>query len=72
MSIEFTYSRHDLFLCLWTWHFSQQSINEYDSLRCINKSIEIDEKDLDYTLSKDYWWLGVFNKNFDNKTTKKN
>jgi hypothetical protein len=34
--------------------FHNRIVNEYDSLRCINKAIEIDEKDLDYTLSKDY------------------
>ena len=27
-------------------------VNEDEALRCINKAIEIDEKDLDYTLSK--------------------
>ena len=37
--------------------FRTEVVNEYEVLRCINKAIEIDEKDLDLTLSKDYWWL---------------
>jgi hypothetical protein len=29
-------------------------VNEDEALRCINNAIEIDEKGLDLTLSKDY------------------
>ena len=32
--------------------FRTEVVNEDEVLRCINKAIEIDEKDPDYTLSK--------------------
>jgi hypothetical protein len=34
--------------------FRTEVVNEDEALRCINNTIEIDEKDLDYTLIKDY------------------
>ncbi|MGI0051839.1 MAG: hypothetical protein ACRD8K_08890 [Nitrososphaeraceae archaeon] len=46
-------------------------VNKDEVLRCINKAIEIDEKDLDYTLSKALMIRAYSIKNFDNKTTKK-
>ena len=34
--------------------FRTEVVNEDEALGCINNAIEIDEKDLDYTLIKDY------------------
>jgi hypothetical protein len=51
--------------------FRTEVVNKHGALRCINKAIEIDEKDLDYTLSKALMVRAYSIKNFDNKTTKK-
>ena len=50
-------------------------VNEDEALRCINKAIEIDEKDLDYTLSKALIIRALIReyliKYFDNQRSKK-
>ena len=51
--------------------FHNRVVNEYDSLRCINKAIEIDEKDLDYTFIKRLLMIREYLiKHFDSNRTK--
>ena len=49
----FTYSRL-YFMSLNMTFFRTEVVNEDEVLGCINNAIEIDEKDLDYTLIKDF------------------
>jgi hypothetical protein len=50
--------------------FRTEVVNKDEALRCINKAIEIDEKDLDYTLSKALMIRAYLIKNFDNQRSK--
>jgi hypothetical protein len=51
--------------------FRTEVVNEDEALRCINKVIEIDEKDLAYTLSKALMIRAYLFKDFDNQRSKK-
>jgi len=55
------------FMSLNVTFFRTEVVNEDEALRCINKVIEIDEKDLAYTLSKALMIRAYLFKDFDNR-----
>ena len=55
------------FMSLNVTFFRTEVVNEDEALRCINKVIEIDEKDLAYTLSKALMIRTYLFKDFDNR-----
>jgi hypothetical protein len=55
------------FMSLNVTFFRTEVVNEDEALRCINKVIEIDEKDLAYTLSKALMVRAYLFKDFDNR-----
>jgi len=55
------------FMSLNVTFFRTEVVNEDEALRCINKVIEIDEKDLAYTLSKALMIRVYLFKDFDNR-----
>ena len=55
------------FMSLNVTFFRTEVVNKEEALRCINKVIEIDEKDLAYTLSKALMIRAYLFKDFDNR-----
>ena len=55
------------FMSLNVTFFRTEVVNEDEALRCINKVIEIDEKDLAYTLLKALMIRAYLFKDFDNR-----
>ena len=47
--------------------FRTEVVKKEEALRCINKTIEVDEKDLTYTLSKALMIRAYLFKDFDNR-----
>ena len=55
------------FMSLNVTFFRTEVVKKEEALRCINKTIEIDEKDLAYTLSKALMIRAYLFKDFDNR-----